>query len=576
MVADPILLEVFNNALISVGEEMAATMKRTARSMSARGGDCSTVLADSRGEIIAQGQGTLFHVGYAQITLPGILKKWTGKLRPGDMVAVNDPYQGMSHLPDIVLTAPVFWKGEIVAYVMIVAHQTDIGGRFPGGQGMPCAEIFEEGIIIPNIKLYHEGRPDRGLLEMIAANVRAPSDVVGDIEALAAACRRGIRGMEALLDKYGRQTYEDCIAQLKNYSERLMRAGLTVMPDGDYTCEEHFEEDGVGGDGVKIRLTLKKRADSLVADFTGTDPQVRSAINVPWGNTCSSVYLTCWYMLAPDAPANGGLFRPITVLAPEGCLLNPRFPGAVGARGMMLWRLTDVISAALGRALPDRAMAEGDGGTCSLTYITTDDDNKAVVMLDWYQSGWGARPTKDGIDGARSLISGAGGSDTSTEVVESEFPVVIAGHFLKPDTGGPGKYRGALSLCRKFRFLRDGRVLIRTCRSTSVPHGLAGGGNGTPSKVVHYSIGDERQMPQHMFLDVSVKAGDSILHMLPGAAGHGNQRERDPERVLSDVLDGKITAEYAERIYGVAIDVPRSAVDFPRTRQLRGKKAALS
>jgi N-methylhydantoinase B len=573
MATDAILLEVFNNALIAIGEEMAATMKRTARSMSARGGDCSPVLADARGEIIAQGQGTLFHMGYASIALPGIILKWRGELQQGDVIALNNPYQGMSHLPDIVLTAPVFWQGEIVSYVMIVAHQTDIGGRFPGGQAMPPAEIFEEGLIIPHVKLYHQGRPDRGLFDLIAANVRAPADVVGDLEALAAACRRGIRGLELLLDKYGSQTFEDCIAQLKDYGEGVMRTALEAVPDGDYECEQFFEEDGVSGKPVKLKLTIRKKGSSLLADFTGTDPQAASAINVPWGNTCSAVYLSCWYLLAPTAPANGGLIRPITVVAPEGCLVNPKFPGAVGARGMMLWRLTDVIAAAIGQALPDHVMAEGDGGTCSLTYISTNESGETAVMLDWYQSGWGARPTKDGIDGARSLIAGAGGSDTSTELVESEYPVIIEGHFYEPDTGGAGKYRGALSLCRRYRFLKEGRVLMRTGRSTSVPHGLAGGSDGTPFKAVHYSNGGARDLPRSMFLDVRVKAGDSILHLLPGAAGHGDRWERSVESVLADVLDEKITPDYAERAYGVAIDVRAGAVDHVRTRRLRENRS---
>jgi len=227
----------------------------------------------------------------------------------------------------------------------------------------------------------------------------------------------------------------------------------------------------------------------------------------------------------------------------------------------------------MGRALPEQAMAEGDGGTCSLTYISTNPDNTASVMLDWYQSGWGARPTKDGIDGARSLISGAGGSDSSTEIVETEYPVQIVGHFYAPDTGGAGKYRGALSLCRQYRFLKDGRVLMRTCRSQSVPHGLAGGANGTPFKAIHYSNGVAKELPQSMFLDVQVKAGDSIMHMLPGAAGHGNQWERNPESVLNDVLEDKITVAYAEKTYGVSINAGAAAVDMERTRKIRAAES---
>ena len=315
-------------------------------------------------------------MGYAKGALPYVIEKWRSKMKPGDVFALNDPYQGMSHLPDILLTAPVFWQGNLVAYAMTVAHQTDIGGRFPGGQAAPCAELYEEGLLIPNLRIYHEGAPDFGVLELIAANVRAPEDVIGDIEGLASACKRGIAGIIELLERYDRQTFEDCVDGLKAYSERIMRKSLAEMPDGDYQYDEFFEDDGLGGPGVNLRLTLKKWGDEIVADFTGTDLQAKTAINVPWGNTCSAVYMVCWYILAPTAIANAGVFRPIKVTAPEGCLVRPKFPGAVGARGMMLWRLTDMIAGAFGRALPNRSMAEGDGGTSSMTFISTDANHK--------------------------------------------------------------------------------------------------------------------------------------------------------------------------------------------------------
>src|SRR5580704_16306503 len=256
-IADPILLEVINNALTAIGDEMGNTMKRTARSITARAGDFSTVLVDARGRVISQGQGAGFHLGYIRGVMPALLEKCAGKLRPGDILASNDPYGGLSHLPDIVLLAPIFWRDTMVGFSTLVTHHSDIGGRFPGGQRSVSAEIYEEGLRLPCVKLYEEGRPNEALLEVIAGNVRTPDDVIGDLEGQAAACRRGIRGLQELVDKYGLETFEGAVAQLHRYSERVVRAAIAKIPDGDYSCAEHFEEDGVGGPGIELKLCIK-------------------------------------------------------------------------------------------------------------------------------------------------------------------------------------------------------------------------------------------------------------------------------------------------------------------------------
>ncbi|MGE0383348.1 MAG: hydantoinase B/oxoprolinase family protein [Gammaproteobacteria bacterium] len=548
---DAILLEIFDNALTAVGEEMAAVMKRGARSMTARNGDCSTIIADRQGEVIAQGQGALFHMGYAKSVLPFVLSKWRGRLRPGDIVAVNDPYQGLSHLPDILLVSPVFRDGDVVAYVTIVAHQTDIGGRFPGGQGTASREIYEEGLILPSVLLYEQGVLNEQLRDMIAANVRAPEDVIGDLDGQAAACRRGVQGVTDLLDRYGLDVFEACIHALKAHSEAAMRKGLAQIPDGTYRCEEFFEEDGLGGAGVPLALAIAKQGDTLAVDFTGSGAQVPSAINVPWGLTCSSVYMVCRYMFAPDAPTNAGLFRPIEVVAPQGCVLNPRFPAAVGGRGMMLWRISEMIGRALAIALPDRAMADGEGGVSSITYVPASQDGRSSFLLDWYFGGWGARCTKDGVDGAPAIASGDGGGCAPVEAMEAEHPVLIESQGFVPDTGGPGKYRGTLSVSRRIRFLRDGRVLLRTSRSNSLPHGLAGGHDGTPFHAIHHSGGRAEHLPRRMFIDLEVKAGDCIDHTLPGGGGYGDPRERDRARLAADVQSGKLSRAYVKAVYGV-------------------------
>jgi len=568
---DPILLEVINNALTAIGDEMGNTMKRTARSITARIGDFSTVLVDARGRVIAQGQGAGFHLGYIRGVMPALLAKFAGKLRPGDILASNDPYGGLSHLPDIVLLAPIFWRGTMVGFSTLVTHHSDIGGRFPGGQSTVCAEIYEEGLRLPCVKLYEEGRANEALFEVIAGNVRTPDDVIGDLEGQAAACRRGIRGVQELIDKHGLARFEAAVEQLHRFSERVVRGAIAKIPDGEYGWDEHFEEDGVGGPGIKLKLCLKVRGDSIIVDFTGSDPQVRSAINVPYSLTCSAAYICLRGVLAADAPANDGLFEAVEVVAPKGSVLNPNFPAAIGGRGMMLWRICDMMFGALAKAMPERIFAAGEGGISSLTYAYSGaEPGASPVLTDWYGGGWGARPTKDGIDGVNSLLSGNGGSSVPVERLEVEFPILMEAYGLMPDTGGAGKYRGCLSVYRTYRFLKPGRALIRTCRTTTVPYGLGGGADGTPFRVMLERGGVQTDLPPQMFVDAQVGSEDAIMHLLPGGGGCGNPLERDPEAVLNDVLDEKITPDYAQRVYGVAIE--SGALDAARTRALRREK----
>jgi N-methylhydantoinase B len=575
-IADPILLEVINNALTAIGDEMGNTMKRTARSITGRAGDFSTVLVDARGRVIAQGRGAGFHLGYMRGVMPALMRKFAGKLLPGDIIASNDPYGGLSHLPDIVLLAPIFWRDTMVGFSTLVIHHSDIGGRFPGGQSVVCAEIFEEGLRLPCVKLYDEGRPNQALLELIAANVRTPDDVIGDLEGQAAACRRGIAGVRELVDKYGLERFEACIEQLHRFSERVVRGAIAKIPDGDYPYREHFEEDGVGGPGIDLRLCVKIRGDSAVVDFTGSGPQVKSALNVPFTLTCSAVHVCFRGALATEAPANSGLFAPIDVIAPPGCVFNPRFPAAIGGRGMLLWRICDMMFGALAKAMPDRIFAAGEGGTSSITYAySAAEDGASPVLTDWYAGGWGARPTKDGIDGVHGMAAGGGGGTVPAERVEREFPVLIEADALMADTGGAGKYRGAMSLYRTYRFLKEGRALLRTCRSTTVPYGLAGGRDGTPFRAVLERGGKRTELPPQMFIDARVEPEDAIMHVLPGAGGYGDPLERDPAMVLADVLDERITPAYAEEVYGVAIGKgagPLAVVDEERTRALRANR----
>jgi N-methylhydantoinase B len=564
---DPILTEVMRHELISASEEMNITMKQTTRSIVAKeGGDFSAGLLDPEGRVIAQA--VPYGLGYFTAVMPYILKKYRGKFRPGDVIISNDPYGGLSHLPDIALVMPIFWRDEHRGFAAVVQHHTDIGGRFPGGMGLACGEIYEEGLRLPAIRFYENHRPNESVREIIAAAVRAPDDVLGDLDAGIAACRRGANALTRLFEKYGHEAIVDCYRHLLAHSESLMRAVLRSIPDGRYRCSQIFDD----GHGTKIDIvvTLVIEGDSLTIDFTGTGAQVSNALNCPPDLISNFVGNNIFIALlgGSDVPINSGLITPLKANIPAGTVLNPRFPAAVGSRGQLLWRVYDLVCNALAIAIPERMPAAAEGGVSMMVYTTANGcESSNSMMTEMYASGWGGRPRSDGIDGMMPVAM-TGFRTNSGEVLEQELPVMLDGFGFVKDSGGVGEFRGALAVYRRWRFLADGRVMLRTCRVDSLPYGLAGGKPGTQFKAVLSSGGKETELPRSIMIDFLVKAGDVLTHIQPSAGGYGPPLRRDVERVLEDVLDEKVTPEAAAQDYGVAIDRARW-VDSAGTRALR-------
>jgi N-methylhydantoinase B len=337
---------------------------------------------------------------------------------------------------------PIFWRNEHRGFAAVVQHHTDIGGRFPGGMGLPCAQIYEEGLRLPAVRFYENGRPIEAVREIIAAAVRAPDDVLGDLEAGIAACRRGERALTALFEKYGSEKIVDCYQHLLTHSENLMRAVIRSIPDGRYTCAQPFD-DGIGT-RVEIVVTLIVEGDRLTVDFTGTGPQVANALNCPpdlIGNfICNNVFIAL--LGSSEVPINSGLFAPITTITPAGTLLNPRFPAAVGSRGQVLWRVYDLVCQALALALPDRMPAAAEGGVSMMVFTAANPGGGTSMMTEMYASGWGGRPHQDGIDGTMPVAM-TGFRTNSGEAFEQELPVMLDGFGFVPDTGGAGEFRGA-------------------------------------------------------------------------------------------------------------------------------------
>ena len=570
---DPILVEVIKNELAAITEEMAIAVWKTGRSAMVKTGDFATAICDGQGRLLGQGYAAPFQLAFFIEMMPYILDKFGGSFTPGDVIVVNDPYAGITHMPDVAIVAPAFWNDQLVAFTLAYSHHTDIGGRFPGGFSSQCTETYEEGLRLPILKLYAGGVRNEALLDTILANVRVADEWLGDVEAKIAGCWRGEQEIRALLDKYGVETYESSCDYLIDYAERATRAAIREIPPGEYVHEDVFEDDGFGTDAaaMPIKLTLRVEDDTLSVDFTGTSPQARGAINLPLSMTKATVYGTIKSIVGEDVLPNVGFIRPIQVITEPGSLVNPRFPAAVGGRAPLFFRVFDMLFRVLAKALPDRTPIPGEGG--DVLHLTGEKaDGTPYAMMDIFFGGWGGRPKKDGIDGVAPMSFGSYGT-IPAELLEREYPLVIDGFGYVPDTAGAGKYRGSLSIYKQWRFLQPGKAMVRTNRLLRASDGMAGGQPGALSTNI-LNPGDENQeLPRKAHMHLDVKPGDRIYHVVCASGGHGDPLEREPEKVLADVKDEKLTIGHARKQYAVVIDPQDLTVDWEQTDALRQERS---
>jgi N-methylhydantoinase B len=567
MPTDPVTLELVKNAVESVVDEMALTMMRTAYSSNLKSSnDLSSAYCSLDGELLAQGFTLPMQLGSIPDAMEAVIAKFGGTFEPGDVVILNDPYEGGTHLPDIFLIKPLFLDGEHVAYCATIAHHTDIGGRVAGGNASDSTEIYQEGLRLPPIKLYDAGRPNQAVFEIIAKNVRVPENLLGDLRAQLAAIHIGERGMEELVERWGKQPLLTALDDLMAYTERLARAEIAQWPDGRFEFTDYIDDDGMDPGPIPIAVTVTVAGDSLHVDFTGTSPQVRGALNATGSFAKSAAYACVRAMMSSGIPNNGGYFRPISFTIPERSVINPDLPAPVAARGLTGFRLTNAILGALAKVAPHRVPACESGGDTGITIAGYFEDDRAFVFLEFLHASWGGRPDKDGIDACSSIS--ANFSNNPIEYLEGDHPLRIEEYAFVPDTGGPGKHRGGLAMVRQYRFLeREGALQLRTDRQKHLPWGLEGGKPGTPSSNLVIIDGKPEVPPSKAYR--ILHRGDVLRHTLAGAGGHGDPLERDPALVAEDVADEKVSLEAARSEYGVVLDPITFQVDVDATAALR-------
>lgn len=570
---DPFALELVKNALATLADEMALTVSRTARSFVVKEAlDFSTALFLADGEMIAQGTCLPFHLGAMPFAVKSVLKQFGDRIGPGDLFITNDPWDGSTHLPDIVLVKPVFAEGRCVAFTAALAHMTDIGGRIPGGNASDSTEIYQEGLRLPPCRIWRGGEPDENLFRLIERNVRVPEKVLGDIRSLIAACIVGERELVRLVERHGAAGFERHCRDLLDYTERFTRAEIAKLPKGTWNFVDHLDGDGIDPDPIRFEATVTIRADSLTIDFTGSAPQVRGAINCVYPFTLSTALACVRSIVDLSIPNNSGYFRPIEVIAPEGTVVNPRPPAAVAARGITGIRIADTVFGALAQAVPHMIPACGSNlPDVGVSFGVTDrETGRSHVYLEFLLASWGGGPDRDGMDACTGTLVNY--SNTPAEMVEADVPIAVERYALVPDTGGPGKYRGGLAVERHLRFRADGATLqIRSDRRDHPPYGLDGGLPGRGSDVsIRRADGTVEHRPAKFL--TTVNAGDVFRVRLAGAGGHGDPFERDPAAVLRDVRDGKMSVAHARDAYGVVVDGTGFDLDAAATARLRAAK----
>ena len=525
---DPIELEIFKNIYHSIAEEMGAALRRTAFSPNIKERhDYSCAVFDAAGEVIAMGDHMPVHLGSMPMSVRAAIQECTPQ--PGDVVMLNDPFRGGTHLPDITLVAPVFVPSTRRTptktpspdfYVASRAHHADVGGTYPGSMG-PCREIYQEGLRIPPVKLIRGGEIDSDILNLLLNNVRTPRERQGDLNAQLAACHSGAQRLKEVVARYGLPRTHRAARDLHDYSEHMMRAFLATVPRGTFRAHDFLDNDGVTDHPVRIAVAMTFTGKTATVDFTGSDPQVEGAINAVEAITFSACFYVFRCLMTEDVPATAGLMRPIRIVAPEGTVVNARPPAAVaGGNVETSQRIVDVLLRALAHAMPERIPAAASGTMNNLTIGGI--DPRTGMPFAYYETiagGMGACPTKDGVSGVHCHMTNS--LNTPAEALEYAYPLRVRQYSLRTASGGDGHFRGGDGIVRELEVLTDAEVTLLADRRINGPYGLRGGNDGATGRTeILRADGTVDLLPGKC--NVRLRKGEKVRVSSPGGGGWGS------------------------------------------------------
>src|SRR5260221_1636113 len=525
---DPVELEIFKSLFHSIAEEMGAALRRTAFSPNIKERrDYSCAVFDGQGEVVAMGDHMPVHLGSMPMSVRAAVDKLT--LNPGDVAILNDPFCGGTHLPDITLVAPVFLSGKKkpakpAFYVASRAHHADVGGTYAGSMGI-CREIYQEGIRIPPIKLIAGGQLQSDVLRLLLNNVRTPEERQGALNAEIAGCHNGRAGLMEVVERYGFPRVQRVLAELQEYSEKLMRTFLSKVPQGRYEAEDFLDDDGAGSGPVRIAVALTfmpARAGKplVTVDFTGSAPQVAGSINAVEAISYSACFYVFRCLLQEDVPAAAGLMRPVRMIAPWGTVVNARPPAAVaGGNVETSQRIVDVLLRALAQAMPDLVPSGSSVTMNNLTIGGIDErTGEPIAYYETIAGGMGARPNRPGVSGVHTHMTNS--LNTPAEALEYAYPLRVTQYSLRKGSGGAGRFRGGDGIVREVELLADSEVTLLADRRSRGPYGLQGGADGAPGRteIIHHD-GRRETLPGKA--SVRVKKGAKVRIESPGGGGWG-------------------------------------------------------
>lgn len=543
---DAITVEVIGSAFASIVEEMGTALIRASYSTNIKERrDCSTIVFDQIGRTLAQAEHIPIHLGSLMGMVEEILRRHpVGELHPGDMFIGNDAYTGGgTHLPDIVVVSPVFVADELVSFVANLSHHADFVDR-------GHAHIYQEGLRIPPVRIFEHGELRSDILEFILLNCQVPDERLGDLRAQFAANQLGIRRVQALHGKYGTEVAVAAGEALLDYAERQTRSGIAAVPDGRYEFEDLFDSEPLGEQQLLLRVVVTVRGDEIELDFSGAPPQVRAGLNMVWTALLATSYYAVKIVVDPTILPNAGMYRPIHVVADPGTLLNCSAPAAINARTQTCQRVVDLVLGALAQAVPERVIGACTGANTSVTFSGVDPrSGKYYSYLETLGGGFGARATKDGLDGVQTHVTNT--SNLPVESLEQEYPLLVERYELMPDTGGLGRYRGGMGIRRDIRILEhDAAFGGSTSRRLSAPWGLFGGMPGGKAALL---IDDGNGWRPTNGAEL-LKPGDRVSVRTAGSGGYGDPSARSPIASRQDTEDGVTSVDVAGGIHGIVPD----------------------
>lgn len=563
---DSVTLEVLRNSFRSIADAMGIAIWRTAYSTIVRDSrDCSAGLCDAHGQLIAQADLIPALSGAMHLSLKVLLKDSfpLEEIREGDVFLLNHPYYGGTHTSDIILYSPIFVEGDIIAFAVSIAHHIDLGSMQATGLAI-ATDLYQEGLLLPPLKLYEEGRLNETLIRMLEANVRYPKEVLGDLRAQTAANSLGVREMLSLVDKHGKGTVVLAMREVLQYGEKVVRSEIAKIPDGEYQIEGFLDDDGIElGKPIRVKVKIKVEGGDITYDFTGSDPQAKGNINcVPTAVIAALGYATkCVSGTAVEQ--NEGTFVPLRWILPRGSIVNPIAPAPCGRRHILAQRIADTLIEGFAQGMPERVPAASCGNTCTFTIVYGDG-----IHYSNLGGGFGATCRGDGMSAIQVHLSKC--MALPIEDVELMTPSFIESSELIQDSGGPGEYRGGQGVRQDVRVLADEAALcIISDAENHPPLGLFGGKPGKPGrKYLNPGTAQEKRLCSKT-VDFRLKKGDVVSLRTPGGGGYGSPLKRDPSRVLEDVLDGKVSSGGANEHYGVVIDVDERQIKEKETSILR-------